>query len=32
MSDKERVTSVECEIVPMKIDEPDFNERVLFLE
>ena len=30
MSDKERVTTVECEIVPMQIDEPDFN--VLFLE
>ena len=30
MSDKERVTTVECEIVPMKIDELDFN--VLFLE
>ena len=30
MFDKERVTIIEFEIVWMKIDEPDFNERLLF--
>ena len=32
MFDKERVIIVECEIVPMKIDEADFDERLLFLK
>ena len=30
MFDKEKVTTVKCEIVPMKIDEPDFNESLFF--
>ena len=30
MFDKERVTIIECEIIWLKIGEPDFNDRLLF--